>query len=96
MTRRLPAVTPVHALLWRVLSFSLMAVCVKSLGARLPVSEVVLARSVISLVVSQALLRRCGLSPWSPDWPLLALRGLFGTLALYACSPPMPGCRWRR
>jgi drug/metabolite transporter (DMT)-like permease len=72
----------VHALLWSVLSFSLMGVCVKSLGGRLPVSEVVLARSLIGLVVSQALLRRSGLSPWGPDWPLLALRGLFGTLAL--------------
>lgn len=76
--------TPVLALLLSVLSFSLMGVCVKSLGGRLPISEVVLARSLISLAVSQALLQRHGLSPWVPSWPLLALRGLFGTLALYA------------
>ena len=76
--------TPVLALLLSVLSFSLMGVCVKSLGGRLPLSEVVLARSLISLAVSQVLLQRQGLSPWVPGWPLLALRGLFGTLALYA------------
>jgi drug/metabolite transporter (DMT)-like permease len=77
-------VTPVRALLASVLCFSLMGVCVKSLGGRLPLSEVVLARSLISLAVSQAMLRRSGLSPWRPGWPLLALRGVFGTLALYA------------
>jgi drug/metabolite transporter (DMT)-like permease len=77
-------VTPVLALLFSVLSFSLMGACVKFLGGRLPVSEVVLARSLIGLLVSQALLQRRGLSPWGADWPLLALRGLFGTLALYA------------
>ncbi|MFO0076895.1 MAG: EamA family transporter, partial [Cyanobacteriota bacterium] len=76
--------TPVPALLASVLCFSLMGVCVKSLGGRLPLSEVVLARSLISLAVSQAMLRRSGLSPWRPGWPLLALRGVFGTLALYA------------
>lgn len=76
--------TPVLALLFSVLSFSLMGACVKFLGGRLPVSEVVLARSLIGLLVSQALLQRRGLSPWGADWPLLALRGLFGTLALYA------------
>lgn len=76
--------SPVRALLLSVLSFSLMGVCVKSLGGRLPLSEVVLARSLISLAVSQALLLRSRLSPWGAGWPLLALRGLFGTLALYA------------
>ncbi|MEB3200975.1 MAG: DMT family transporter [Synechococcaceae cyanobacterium] len=74
---------PVTAVLLSVLSFSLMGVCVKALGGRLPVSEVVLARSVVSLAISQAMLQHAGLSPWGPRWRMLTLRGLFGTLALY-------------
>jgi hypothetical protein len=40
------------------LAFSLMTVCVKALGGRLPVDTVVLARSVISLAISVWMLRR--------------------------------------
>jgi len=65
------------------LSFSLMGVCVKALGQRLPVVEVVLGRAVISLALSLGLLRRAGLSPWGQRRGLLVLRGVLGTAALY-------------
>jgi len=65
------------------LSFSLMGVCVKALGQRLPVVEVVLGRAVISLALSLWLLRRAGLSPWGERRGLLVLRGVLGTAALY-------------
>jgi drug/metabolite transporter (DMT)-like permease len=65
------------------LAFSLMGVCVKAVGPRLPVSEVVLARSVVSLVLSLAMLRWAGLSPWGRRQGLLLVRGLLGTVALY-------------
>lgn len=65
------------------LSFSLMGVCVKALGQRLPVVEVVLGRAVISLALSLWLLRRAGLSPWGQRRGLLVLRGVLGTAALY-------------
>jgi drug/metabolite transporter (DMT)-like permease len=73
------------AVLWLVLSalsFSLMAVCVKGVGQRIPLAEVVLARGVVSLSLSWGLLRRAGLSPWGTRRGLLALRGVLGTVAL--------------
>jgi drug/metabolite transporter (DMT)-like permease len=65
------------------LSFSLMGVCVKAVGQRLPVVEVVLGRAVISLALSLWLLRRARLSPWGERRGLLVLRGVLGTAALY-------------
>jgi drug/metabolite transporter (DMT)-like permease len=65
--------------------FSIMALLVRVLGARLPSSQIVLARSVAALAMSWWLLRREGLSPWGNHRPLLVLRGLFGFGAL-VCS----------
>ncbi len=64
------------------LSFSLMGVCVKALGGRIPVGEVVLARSAVSLMLSVAMLRQAGLNPWGERRGLLVLRGVIGTGAL--------------
>lgn len=64
------------------LSFSLMGACVKAIGGALPVAEVVLARSVVSLILSVAMLRQAGLNPWGQRRGLLVLRGVIGTAAL--------------
>lgn len=83
----LPALGPgpaALALLGAALSFSLMAVCVKALGRRIPVAEVVLARSLVSLALSAWMVRAAGLQPWGQRRRLLLLRGLLGSLAL-AC-----------
>lgn len=64
--------------------FSLMTVCVKEVGGRVPVAEIVLVRSVVSVVLSLVLLRRAGISPWGNRRGLLVLRGLLGSLALLA------------
>ena len=72
------------ALLAAALSFSLMAVCVKTVGRRIPVAEVVLARSLVSLALCGAMVRAAGLSPWGQRRWLLTLRGLLGSIAL-AC-----------
>ena len=81
-----PATTlgPVLALLLAALSFSLMTVCVKGAGHRLPVAEVVLARALVSLALSWWMLRRLAINPWGRRRRLLALRGLLGSVAL-AC-----------
>jgi drug/metabolite transporter (DMT)-like permease len=63
-------------------SFSLMGVCVKAVGGRIPVAEVVLARSAVSLVLSIVMLRQAGLNPWGQRRGLLVLRGVIGTGAL--------------
>ncbi|WP_259732330.1 MULTISPECIES: DMT family transporter [Synechococcales] len=70
-------------MLLSALAFSLMGVCVKALGGRLPVAQVVLARSVVSLLISWWLLRRAGLSPWGQRRWLLVSRGVLGTAGLY-------------
>jgi len=73
------------ATLWMIssaLSFSLMGVCVKTLGGRIPVTEVVLARSLVSLLLSVVMLRQAGLNPWGERRWLLVLRGVIGTAAL--------------
>jgi drug/metabolite transporter (DMT)-like permease len=62
--------------------FSVMSVCVKLASRHLPSSHTVLARGVVTLVMSWAALRRQGLSPWGVDRKRLALRGFAGFVAL--------------
>lgn len=64
------------------ISFSLMGVCVKAVGDRIPVAEVVLARSAVSLLLSVVMLRQASLNPWGKRRGLLVLRGVIGTGAL--------------
>ena len=60
------------------LSFSAMSALVKLVGERLPSQEIVVARAIVSLVLSGALLRRAGVSPWGRDRRWLWIRGLLG------------------
>ena len=64
------------------LAFSLMTVCVKQLDGRLPVTEVVLCRAVISVLLTGIALRMAGISPWGQRRGLLLARGLCGSIAL--------------
>jgi len=63
--------------------FSIMSLLVKIAGERLPSAEIVLARGLVSLVLSYLLLRRRRISPWGNRRGLLALRGVFGFGGLY-------------
>jgi drug/metabolite transporter (DMT)-like permease len=58
--------------------FSLMSLLVKTAGQHLPSQQVVLVRGVITLVLSYAMVRRAGVSPWGQNRTMLVLRGLFG------------------
>lgn len=62
--------------------FALMSLMVKVVGTRLPTMEVVLARSVVTLVLSLALVRHQGVSPWGTRRGLLLARGVLGFVAL--------------
>ena len=62
--------------------FSVMSLLVKGAGARLPSLELVLARAVVTLVLSVVLLRRARLHPWGTHRRRLVLRGLFGFTGL--------------
>ncbi|MGE0786728.1 MAG: DMT family transporter [Sandaracinaceae bacterium] len=58
--------------------FSVMSVLVKLAGARLPTMEIVLARGVVTLVLSALALWRSKTAPFGTHHGLLVLRGLFG------------------
>jgi drug/metabolite transporter (DMT)-like permease len=66
------------------LGFSAMSVLVKVCSETLPTGEIVLARAVGTLVLSFALVKRAGLSPWGVQRGRLLLRGVLGFSAL-AC-----------
>lgn len=70
------------------LGFSAMSVLVKVASERLPTGEIVLARAVVTLVVSYAMLRRAALNPWGTNKSGLVFRGLlgFGGLTFYYLS----------
>jgi drug/metabolite transporter (DMT)-like permease len=58
--------------------FSVMAMLVKVASPRLPTGEIVCARAIVTLVLSYAMVRRAGLSPWGHQRLSLMLRGLIG------------------
>jgi len=62
--------------------FSLMSLLVKLGGRTLPAMQLVLARVVVTLVLSALALRHAGVSPLGKNRRLLALRGVLGTGAL--------------
>ena len=62
--------------------FSVMTLFVKMAGRRLPSHEIVLARGIVTLILSYWLVRRARLSPWGTRKGILAVRGLLGFAAL--------------
>jgi len=75
------------------LAFSAMTVLVKLAGERLPSQEIVVARAIVSLVLSGTMLARAGVSPWGEARGWLWLRGLLGFAGLscvYAAVTHLP------
>ncbi|MEZ4287145.1 MAG: DMT family transporter [Polyangiales bacterium] len=64
------------------LFFSAMSVCAKFAGARLPTMELVLARVVVTFVMSVVAIRQLKISPWGNRRGLLIVRGLCGFMGL--------------
>lgn len=62
--------------------FSVMSLLVKEAGTRLPSAQIVLARAVVTFVLSWVMLRRAGVNPWGNDRRRLALRGLVGASSI--------------
>jgi drug/metabolite transporter (DMT)-like permease len=63
--------------------FSLMSLFVKLAGRRLPVSEIVLFRSLVMVAISGVMVWRAGVYPWGVRKRLLILRGVVGFCALF-------------
>ncbi|TXK44865.1 DMT family transporter [Pontibacter qinzhouensis] len=68
-------------MLLSTLFFSLMNVCVKSL-AHIPAAEVILFRSIVSLVMSYTVLRKAGVPVLGTNYRWLIARGTAGAIAL--------------
>src|SRR5690349_7971906 len=66
------------------LGFSAMSMLVKVVSVRLPTGEIVLARAVMTLVISYAMVKRAGVAPWGNERGKLLFRGFLGFSAL-AC-----------
>ncbi len=64
-------------------AFSLMSVCVKATGGRIPISELVFARATISIIITRFFLYKNKINPWGYHRKLLIIRGLLGTVALF-------------
>ena len=62
--------------------FSLMTLCVKNIDKRIPIYELVLFRSLLSLIITLLIINIKKINPWGKNKPLLILRGFLGTLAL--------------
>ena len=62
--------------------FSLMTVCVKNIDKRIPIYELVLFRSLMSLIITLFLIKSKNINPWGNNKPLLVMRGVLGTSAL--------------
>ena len=62
--------------------FSLMTLCVKNIDKRIPIYELVLFRSLLSLIITLFIINLKNINPWGKNRPLLVLRGVLGTLAL--------------
>jgi len=62
-------------------SFAWMNVCVKYIG-HIPVFEIILARAIITIVISYVTLKRRRIYPWGVNHKFLIARGIFGGCGL--------------
>ncbi|SMB98021.1 protein of unknown function DUF6 transmembrane [Hymenobacter roseosalivarius DSM 11622] len=77
----MPLTQGARYMLLSTLFFALMNVCVKLL-AHLPALEIILFRSVISIIISYSTLRLLHIRPWGSNHFFLIARGTTGALAL--------------
>ncbi|MDC3029941.1 DMT family transporter [Flavobacteriales bacterium] len=68
-------------MLGSTLAFALMQICVKYLP-HIPTYELILFRSIISIVLSVAILQKLGIPLLGNNKKVLMMRGIFGTTAL--------------
>ena len=74
----------VPSLIASAFCMSLMTLLVKEIDSRIPIAEVILARSLLGVVLNWWLLTQAGVSPWGNRKGLLFWRGLTSTGALFA------------
>jgi drug/metabolite transporter (DMT)-like permease len=72
----------VRHMLVGTLFFSAMSVFAKLAGERLPTMELVLARVIVTLIMSWWVIRGLGIYPWGNNKKLLLMRGFAGFMGL--------------
>ncbi|MFW2386826.1 MAG: DMT family transporter [Polyangiales bacterium] len=72
----------IRHMLTGTLFFSAMSVFAKLAGERLPTMELVLARVLVTLVMSWWVIRRLDINPWGNNKRLLLMRGFAGFMGL--------------
>tara|TARA_Y100000589_G_scaffold310806_1_gene329523 strand:+ start:2124 stop:2957 length:834 start_codon:yes stop_codon:yes gene_type:complete len=72
----------VFYMLGSTLAFALMQICVKYLP-HIPTYELILFRSIISIILSVAMLQKLGIPLFGNNKKILLMRGVFGTTALF-------------
>ena len=58
------------------LAFSLMSACVKAIGGRIPISELVFARATISIIITRYFLYKKKICPWGYQKRLLLIKNI--------------------
>ena len=61
------------------LAFSLMSVCVKAIGEKIPISELVFARASICLILTRLLLLKNNINPYGYNRKLLVISVIFSS-----------------
>lgn len=84
MTEKLKRNFPRGAILYMLIAgvfFALVHAAVKFIP-RIPAHEIVVARAIVSIIITWFALKKIGLSPWGQNRPMLVFRGVAGTGAL--------------
>ena len=71
----------IYFMLGATLCFSLLSAIVKYMS-HIPANELMLFRTIISIIITLFQLRLLSISPWGNQKKLLFLRGIFGSIAL--------------
>lgn len=71
----------IYFMLGATLCFSLLSAIVKYMS-HIPANELMLFRTIISIIITLFQLRQLSISPWGNQKKLLFLRGIFGSIAL--------------
>lgn len=82
--QKFPKTLPRSAVLYMIIAgvcFAIVHAAVKFVP-RLPAHELVVARAIVSLIITWFALKKVGMSPWGQNRPMLVFRGAAGTGAL--------------
>ena len=60
-----------------------MTVFIKYINGRIPITEIIFSRSIISILITSFLIRKNKINPWGINKKLLIVRAILGLIALF-------------